>query len=145
MEVFAPLRGASGFSNTQTHIGGFWSGFNMEPTTMPDGLILQSVTNGLPVMHVGINYRLGCKSSNGSIIPESLFYSVFGFAQSDALEKERSENAGLRDQRLALEWVRDNIAAFGGDPSKITIFGQSSGGIFASIPLDTFDGAELEC
>jgi carboxylesterase type B len=56
--------------------------------------------------------------------------TVFGFAQSDALESEGSENAGLRDQRLAIEWVRDNIDQFGGDPGKITIFGQSSGGMF---------------
>lgn len=55
--------------------------------------------------------------------------TVFGFAQSDALKSEGSENAGLRDQRLAIEWVRDNIEHFGGDPDRITIFGQSSGGI----------------
>lgn len=43
------------------HGGGFWSGANNEPTTAPDGLVLESVENGLPIVHVAINYRLGCK------------------------------------------------------------------------------------
>ena len=38
------------------------------------------------------------------------------------------KNAALRDHRTAVEWVRDNIAGFGGDPSRIVIFGQSAGG-----------------
>ncbi|KAH8204523.1 hypothetical protein TruAng_001297 [Truncatella angustata] len=49
---------------------------------------------------------------------------VFGFAQSEALKLEVAQNAGLRDQRLVIEWVRDNIAHFGGNPDRITIFGQ---------------------
>ncbi|KAI1410866.1 carboxylesterase family protein [Hypoxylon sp. FL1857] len=106
--------------------GGFWSGQNGELSTSPDGMILESVANGLPVIHVGMNYRLG----------------FFGFAQSDALESEGSENAGLRDQRLAIEWVRDNIKYFGGDPEKITIFGQSSGGLAVGMQIMAYGGSK---
>ena len=43
---------------------------------------------------------------------------IFGFAGAPGVEK----NAALRDHRAAVEWVRDNIAGFGGDPSRIVIF-----------------------
>ncbi|TPX14715.1 uncharacterized protein E0L32_005110 [Thyridium curvatum] len=108
------------------HGGSFWTGMNAEITTRPDGMILQSVENGTPIIHVAMNYRLG----------------FFGFAQSDALESEGSENAGLRDQRLAIEWVRDNIANFGGDPERITIFGQSSGGLAVGAQILAYGGSK---
>jgi cholinesterase len=61
------------------------------------------------IVAVSINYRLG----------------ILGFPMTPIL---KDQNLGLLDQRLGIEWVRDNIAAFGGDPSRITIFGESAGG-----------------
>ncbi|KAJ4860024.1 carboxylesterase family domain-containing protein [Trichoderma breve] len=60
------------------------------------------------VVIVTVNYRI----------------DVFGFPGAPG----QPANLGLRDQRVGVEWVRDNIAAFGGNPEKITIFGQSVGG-----------------
>jgi para-nitrobenzyl esterase len=73
---------------------------------------------------VAPNYRLG----------------AFGFLAHNALRNEGTEypsagNYGLLDQRLALDWVRAHIAAFGGDPNRITIAGQSAGGLSVSLHL----------
>jgi hypothetical protein len=62
--------------------------------------------------------------------------NIFGFLAIEELSREQggtSGNFGLKDQQVALAWVRDNIAAFGGDPERVTVIGQSSGGtsIFA--------------
>jgi para-nitrobenzyl esterase len=67
------------------------------------------------VVVVTINYRLG---SLGFMHLADLFGDEFA----------GSANAGLLDQIAALEWVRDNIEAFGGDPAQVTIFGESAGG-----------------
>ena len=65
---------------------------------------------------VSMNYRLG----------------PFGFLSHPALSKESPENVsgnyGLLDQIAALQWVKRNVAAFGGDPDRVTIFGESAGG-----------------
>jgi para-nitrobenzyl esterase len=68
------------------------------------------------VVVVTVNYRLG----------------VFGFLSHPALATKPggpSGNYGLMDQQAALRWVRDNIRQFGGDPARVTIAGQSSGGL----------------
>ncbi len=70
------------------------------------------------VVVVSVDYRLG----------------VFGFMAHPALTAEdpahpSSGNYGIEDQAAALRWVRGNIAAFGGDPDRVTVFGQSAGAI----------------
>ncbi|KAF4449065.1 hypothetical protein F53441_7609 [Fusarium austroafricanum] len=59
---------------------------------------------------VSFNYRVG----------------VFGFPNAPGIDLKK-QNLGLLDQRLAIEWVRDNISRFGGDPKRITLWGQSAG------------------
>jgi len=61
--------------------------------------------------------------------------NIFGFlclAEHGGPAQGFATNAGMRDIVMALEWVRDNIAAFGGDPGNVTIFGQSGGGMKVS-------------
>ncbi|GKT47427.1 liver carboxylesterase 4 [Colletotrichum spaethianum] len=88
------------------HGGWLRSGTASQPTF--DGTSFAS-EHGIVV--VAFNYRL----------------NVFGFPNSDQLPL-RDRNLGFLDQRLALEWVQTNIHAFGGDPAKVTISGESSGG-----------------
>jgi para-nitrobenzyl esterase len=68
------------------------------------------------VVVVTINYRLG-----------ALGFAQLGLARGGALAE--STNLGLRDQIAALAWVRDHAARFGGDPTSVTVFGQSAGGM----------------
>lgn len=93
------------------HGGGFWAGFGGEERH-----------NGAPLAKKGavvvtLNYRLG----------------AFGFLAEPALASASPNdpvgNYGLLDQIAALRWVKRNIERFGGDPSRVTIFGESAGGM----------------
>ena len=61
--------------------------------------------------------------------PVSFNYRVnkLGFLQTPDLLTEGSANAGFHDQRLAFMWIQENIAAFGGDPRRVTIWGECKG------------------
>lgn len=87
------------------HGGGFQHGSNSTEFFSPDFLLMADV------VVVTINYRLG----------------AFGFLCLQDEELQVPGNAGLKDQRLALKFVKNNIRCFGGDPGNITLFGQSAG------------------
>src|SRR4051812_34873152 len=89
------------------HGGGFTSG-SSALTLFSDGLVREQ-----DVVLVGVNHRL----------------NVFGYTYLGGLSsKYATGNVGQLDLVAALEWVRQNIAQFGGDPSKVMIFGESGGG-----------------
>lgn len=78
----------------------------------------------------------GAHLARKGVVVVSIAYRVgpFGFLAHPELSREGNKgNFGLLDQIAALEWVRDNIAAFGGDPGCVTIFGESAGGISVSM------------
>lgn len=81
----------------------------------PNGLIKASQNDGTPgIIFVALNYRLG----------------AMGWLSGPTLQAAGGvSNAGLYDQRLALEWVQKYIHLFGGDPNQITLMGESAGGI----------------
>jgi len=95
------------------HGGGFTAGYPYEVEF--DGE--RVARNG--VIYVTMAYRLG----------------ALGFFAHPDLDEESQGNFGLLDQRMALQWVRENIAAFGGDPDNITIGGQSAGGMAVNAHL----------
>ncbi|OBT70381.1 hypothetical protein VE03_00116 [Pseudogymnoascus sp. 23342-1-I1] len=68
-------------------------------------------------------------ADTGGVVMVSINYrtNVFGFSGAPGL----TQNTGILDQRMALEWVRDNIKAFGGDPKHIMLYGHSVGGLSA--------------
>jgi cholinesterase len=65
---------------------------------------------------------------------------VWGFLQTPALLAEGNSNAGLLDQRMAFRWIKENIEAFGGDPGRITIRGESAGAQYIGYHLQSYDG-----
>ncbi|KAF3903587.1 Acetylcholinesterase [Arthrobotrys entomopaga] len=89
-------------------------------------MVDQSVKIGKSIIGVSINYRV----------------DAWGFLAGSEVAGTENLNAGLKDQRLALHWVRENIEAFGGDPNRVTIFGESAGGASVGMQQIAFNGRD---
>lgn len=109
------------------HGGGFTEGGGVDQRYNTSFMVQNSVKTKQPIIAVTINYRL----------------SAWGFLSgSDELKASGALNLGLRDQRLALHWVQENIAAFGGDPEKVSIWGESAGGASVGFHLTAYNGRD---
>jgi para-nitrobenzyl esterase len=126
LNVFTPAGGLDGSRPVMVwiHGGGFTGGAGSVPWY--DGTSLAA--NG-DVVVVTINYRLGAL---GFLHLAHRFPELAGSGAN-----------GIRDQVMALEWVGDNVAAFGGDPARVTIFGESAGGMSVGTLLGTPAAAGL--
>ena len=77
-------------------------------------IVAQSIQEGRPIIFVSFNYRL----------------NVFAFG-----DQTGEKNLALKDQKLAIAWVKNHIAGFGGDPERLTVAGESSGAVHAHAQL----------
>jgi carboxylesterase type B len=108
------------------HGGGLQMGGTADRRYNLSFIVENSVQIGKPIIGVSIAYRLG----------------PWGFLYSQQVQGSGNSNLGLRDQRLALHWIQENIAAFGGDPAKVTIWGESAGGYSVGAHLVAYGGRD---
>ncbi|CAG9936514.1 unnamed protein product [Clonostachys rosea f. rosea IK726] len=106
--------------------GGLYTGSTADPQYNLSGIVKVSQDMGQPIIAVSFNYRVG----------------IWGFLQSFDLLTEGSSNAGLHDQRLALQWIQENIAAFGGNPEQVVVWGESAGAQSIAYQMFSYDGRD---
>ncbi|KAI1330826.1 alpha/beta-hydrolase [Xylariaceae sp. FL0255] len=108
------------------HGGGLVMGGTADRRYNLSFIVENSVKQGTPMIGVSLNYRL----------------QAFGFLVGKEAKEAGVANIGFRDQRLALHWVQENIAAFGGSPKKVTVWGESSGAESLTAQVTAYDGRD---
>lgn len=98
----------------------------MDPRYNLSFIVSESVRNGSPIVAASIQYRL----------------SNWGWMFGRELAEAGAGNLGLRDQRLALHWIQENIQAFGGDNRKVTIWGESAGAFSVGYHVVAYGGRD---
>ncbi|KAJ8081169.1 hypothetical protein PM082_018012 [Marasmius tenuissimus] len=128
INVVAPT-GATSTSSLPVVVWIFGGGFEVGSPSSYDGgsIVERSLELGQPVIYVSMNYRL----------------TGFGFLASKEVKEAGVGNLGLQDQREALRWIQKYIGAFGGDPTKVTIWGESAGAISVGLHM-LVDGGDTK-
>ncbi|KAJ8112139.1 hypothetical protein OPT61_g5427 [Boeremia exigua] len=108
------------------HGGAFSQGGTVDSMYNLSYMIQNSIELNKPFIAVSLQYRL----------------NAYGFVDGKEVKEAGVTNLGIRDQRQALQWVQENIAAFGGDAEKVTIFGESAGAASIGIHLTAYGGRD---
>jgi len=108
------------------HGGGLLMGGTNDARYNLSFIVQNSVEMDKLMMGVSIQYRL----------------SGWGFLGGKEALDGGATNLGFRDQRLALHWIQENIAAFGGDPTKVTIWGESAGAQSVAAQILAYNGTD---
>jgi carboxylesterase type B len=111
------------------HGGGFTEGGSADPRYNLSFIVQKSSKMNTPFIGVSINNHL----------------QAWGFIFGKEIVEEGSTNLGIKDQRMALHWVQENIAAFGGDPAKVRIWGESAGSFSVGAQLVAYEGRDDGC
>ena len=106
------------------HGGGFAKGGGSDKRYNYSYAVQESVKMGKPFIGITINYRL----------------AVWGWLMGQQAQEAGAVNIGYHDMRQSLRWVNENIAAFGGDPTKVTIIGESCGAEALSAQILAYNG-----
>jgi len=108
------------------HGGGLVMGGSSDRRYNQSFIVQQATEAGMPIVAVSVNYRL----------------SSWGFLYGKEIQEEGNAMNGFRDARLALQWIQENIQAFGGDPTRVTIQGESAGGTIVASQLLAYKGRD---
>jgi len=125
VNVFAPASAKAG-DKLPVVAWIYGGGFEFGGSSTYDGslVISRSIELGKPIIFVSMNYRV----------------SGWGFLASQEVKDAGVGNLGLQDQRLAFKWIQKYVSNFGGDPTKVTIWGESAGAISVSLQMLTNGG-----
>ncbi|KAG0704092.1 Alpha/Beta hydrolase protein [Suillus ampliporus] len=145
LNVIAPAD-ATPESNLPVVVWIYGGGFVMGGTSNYDGslVVATAIDLNVPAIFVSMNYRWVSDFMQAScqhVFDRGLFsMSAFGFLASEEVKQAGVGNIGLQDQRQAMRWVQKYISAFGGDPTKVTIWGQSAGAMSVGIHMVANNG-----
>ena len=98
--------------------------------------------NGFISVAIQYRVRIFLPDESDSVLTGTFKLGAFGFLSSDEVYRFGAVNGGILDQHFALQWVQSYISLFGGDPTRVTITGESAGGGSVMLQVMAYGGTQ---